>query len=158
VRVRKCFQARHAGLRRGSSALELAIVLPVLVTIILGAVDFGRFAYNFIALSNAVRAGASWAMMNPPSSMASPPSAWQTSVQTAVSNEMSLQAGFDSGSLTVATVTPAQDSDSNWQFTVSATHPFQTMINWSFGWMGTSLAVPNSTTLSQSVTMRFIRP
>src|ERR1700678_3640138 len=70
--------------RRGSSATELALILPLFVTIVLGCVDFARFAYSDIALSNAVRAGAAWAMLNPPSNRASPTAAWQTLVQTAV--------------------------------------------------------------------------
>ena len=36
--------------RRGAAAAELAILLPVLVTIVLGCVDFGRFVYNYIAV------------------------------------------------------------------------------------------------------------
>ena len=91
---------RHPGcLRRGTAALELAIILPVLVTIVLSCLDFGQFAYNYIALSNAVRAGAAWGMMQTPPP--SDPPAWQTSIQTAVSNEMSLQPGFVPDNLTV---------------------------------------------------------
>ena len=50
--------------RRGAAAVELAMILPVLMTIVLGCVDFGRFAYNYIAVTNAARAGASYAIMN----------------------------------------------------------------------------------------------
>lgn len=141
---------RHPGcLRRGVAAAELAIVLPVLVTIVLSCVDFGFFPYNYIALGNAVRAGAAWAMMNPPSSYTSPPPAWQTSIVTAVSNEMSGQVGFQSGSLTVGTVTPVLNADGTYRFTVTATYPFQTVISY--------VGIPHSLTLSRTVTMRFIR-
>ena len=152
--------------RRGASAAELAIILPVFVTIILGCVDFGRFAYNYIAVSNAVRAGAAWAMMNPPSNMGPGPAAgvavptgWQTSLTTAVSNEMSLQPGFQSGSLTVGTVTPVLNADNTtYRFTVTATYPFTTVVTWNFSVFGTTLGIPNSLTLASSVTTRFIRP
>jgi Flp pilus assembly protein TadG len=138
----------------------LAIIVPVFVTIALGCVDFGRFAYNYIAISNAVRAGAAWAMMNPPASMASPAAAWQTSIQTAVSNEMSLQPGFQSGSLSVNTVTPTSNGDTptTYRFTVAASYPFQTIVTWNISMFGSNLGVPNSLTLSNSVSMRFIRP
>ena len=53
--------------RRGASAVELAIVVPVLLTMVLGGFDLGRYTYTYIALSDACRAGASWAMLNPPS-------------------------------------------------------------------------------------------
>jgi Flp pilus assembly protein TadG len=127
------------------------MVLPVLVTIVLSCLDFGQFAYNYIALSNAVRAGAAWAMMNPPSSYTSPPPTWQASIVTTVGNEMSHQPGFQSGSLTVGTVTPVLNGDgTTYRFTVTATYPFQTVISY--------VGIPHSLTLSRMVTMRFIRP
>ena len=44
--------------RSGAVAVELALILPLLVLIVLGAVDFGRFANTYIAVTNACRAGA----------------------------------------------------------------------------------------------------
>jgi Flp pilus assembly protein TadG len=137
--------------RRGASAVELAIILPVLVLIFGACIDLARFAYTDIALTNAVRAGGAWTMLNPPSSMASPPTAWQTSIQTAVSNEMSLQTGYDSSSLTVSTVSPVSEAGGTWRFTITATYPFNTIISWS------GLGIPSSITMSQSITMRGIR-
>ena len=140
--------------RKGASATELAIILPLFITIVLGCVDFGRFAYTYIAVSNASRAGGSWAMLNKPSNMTTPPTSWQNSVVTAVSREMSLQPGFQSGSLTVGTVTPVLNADgTTYRFTVNSTYPFQTLINWNVAGYG----IPHSFNLSQQVTMRFIR-
>ena len=65
--------------RRGGSAVELAIILPIFATLVLATVDFGRFAYNYIAVTNAARAGAAWVMMNPPNNMSSPATGWQSS-------------------------------------------------------------------------------
>jgi Flp pilus assembly protein TadG len=101
----------------------MAIILPLFVMIVLGCVDFGRFAYTYIAVCNAARAGAAWAMMNPPSNMASPSAAWQSQVQQAVTNEMSGQPGFQAGSLTVPSVTPTIETGGTWRFTVTATYP-----------------------------------
>jgi Flp pilus assembly protein TadG len=42
----------------GTQLVELAIVLPVLMMLIAGAAEFGRFFYTYSALTNAVRAGA----------------------------------------------------------------------------------------------------
>src|SRR5262249_30087121 len=69
-------------LRAGAIAVELAIILPLFVTIVLGGLDFARFTYTHITLGNAVRAGAAWAMLNPPSDRSDIPASWQTSVQT----------------------------------------------------------------------------
>ena len=136
--------------RRGSSATELAVILPLFVMIILGCVDFARFAYTYIAVSNAARAGAAWAMLNPPSSMASPTVGWQASVKAAVSAEMSLQPGYASASLTVPTVTPVLNADNTtYRFTVQAAYPFTTLVTW--------VGIPHTFTPTQQVTMRFIR-
>ncbi len=147
--------------RRGAAAVELAIILPLFLTIVLGCVDFGRFCYTYIAVSNAARAGAAWAMLNPPSNMTTPAASWQTSIQTACGatsgqlGEMTNQPGFESSSLTVPTVTPVLNSDgTTYRFTVSASYPFTTIITWNLSGYG----IPNSITLKQQVTMRFIRP
>jgi Flp pilus assembly protein TadG len=147
----------------------MAIILPVFVTIVLGCVDFGRLAYNYIAVSNAARAAAAWAMMNPPSNMGpapaagvAAPSGWQASVQNSVSQEMfqeNYHATSKSASLTVGTVTPVLNADNTtYRFTVTASYPFTTIITWNFSVFGTTLGIPNSLTLGSSVTTRFIRP
>ena len=62
------------------------MVLPVLVTLALGSIDFGRFAYNYIAVNNAARAGAAYGVMN--SYLPSQASAWQTAIQTTATNDV----------------------------------------------------------------------
>jgi Flp pilus assembly protein TadG len=139
---------RHPGcLRRGAAAAELAIILPVLVMVVLSCVDFGFFPYNYIALGNAVRAGAAYEMMLNPASL---PAGWQSQVKQAVSNEMSLQPGFVPANLTVTAPPPTIDAGGIYQFTVTAAYPFQTVISY--------VGIPHSLTLAQTVTMRFIRP
>jgi len=140
--------------RRGASATELAIILPLFVTIVLGCVDFGRFAYTYIAVSNAARAAAAWEMLNPPSSMTSPPAGWTAQVQQVATDEMSLQPGFQSSSLTTTVAKPTSEAGGTWRFTVTASYPFQTLVNWNLSGYG----IPNNITLQQSVTMRGIRP
>jgi Flp pilus assembly protein TadG len=44
----------------GQSALELAIILPVLLLLLLAAADFGRALYVSAAVQNAARAGAQY--------------------------------------------------------------------------------------------------
>ncbi len=149
--------------RRGASATELAIILPLFVTIVLGCVDFGRFGYTYIAVSNAARAGAAYAMMNRPASYTSPPAGWQTSIQNAVSNEMfqeNYHATSKSSNLTVTPGTPPfavtsnGDTPTTYRFTVKATYPFTTIVTWNVSGYG----IPHSFNLTQQVTMHFIRP
>ena len=39
---------------------EFAVAFPVLVLLLIGAADFGRFCFTSIAVANAARAGAEW--------------------------------------------------------------------------------------------------
>jgi hypothetical protein len=45
---------------KGATLAELAVAIPILFLVMLGAVDFGRVWSEGLALSNAVRAGAQW--------------------------------------------------------------------------------------------------
>jgi hypothetical protein len=49
---------RLVRLESGSQLAEMAIVLPILVVLLGGAAEFGRFFYTYATLTNAVRAGA----------------------------------------------------------------------------------------------------
>ncbi|MFM7868443.1 MAG: TadE family protein, partial [Planctomycetaceae bacterium] len=51
--------------RRAAAALEFAIVLPILVVMLAGTADFGRFAATSVAVCNASRAGAGYGCMHP---------------------------------------------------------------------------------------------
>lgn len=48
----------------GQAAVEFALVLPVLLIILCGIIDFGWLFYNKLALSNTCREGARFAVVN----------------------------------------------------------------------------------------------
>src|SRR5271170_4990073 len=50
----------RGGLTRGQSAVELAVVVPVLLLLLVAAADFCRIFYMSIGLMNAARAGAQY--------------------------------------------------------------------------------------------------
>ena len=50
--------------RRGQALAELAIVLPLLLILVLGAVDFGRVFFAFQCVESAATAGAQFACLN----------------------------------------------------------------------------------------------
>jgi hypothetical protein len=50
---------------RGQSIVELAIVLPVLLLVVLAALDFGRVFLGWVVLNNAARVGANYAAIHP---------------------------------------------------------------------------------------------
>lgn len=55
----------HADSTRGQALVEMAIILPVLLLVVLMALDMGRVFFGWVGLQNAVRQGASYAAMNP---------------------------------------------------------------------------------------------
>jgi Flp pilus assembly protein TadG len=139
------------GRRRGAAATELALILPLLVTLVLAAVDYGRFVSLYISLANAARAGAQYGAMNNFSS--STQSTWTGNVQAAAVNEISGQySGFSSSNVTV---TPSATFDANGvrNVTVTATYPFTTLINWQW----TGLGLPHTMTISQQAQLPMIR-
>ena len=136
---------RHRA-RPGTTAVEFAIVVPIMLAIVLACVDLGRFAYNYIAVTNAARAGAAYGIMNSYSS--STLSTWTAAVKQAAKDEMAQQPGYDSSSLNV-TVTTTTESSGLHRVRVSATYPFQTVVNWP--------GIPSQLTLSGVVEMRSIR-
>ncbi len=50
---------------QGQSITEMAIMLPVLVLLIVGAIDLGRAFFAYVGITNAAREGARFGMDNP---------------------------------------------------------------------------------------------
>ena len=48
----------------GNAIVELALVAPILVLVLIGVAEFGRFAYMAIEISNAARAGVAYGAQN----------------------------------------------------------------------------------------------
>ena len=51
------------GATAGNVSIEMALVLTFLLTLILGAFDFGRLVLSHASVTNAARAGAQWAVL-----------------------------------------------------------------------------------------------
>lgn len=54
---------RHA--HRGQALVEFALVLPVMMALLLIAVDFGRVFFSYVQITNAAREGAAYAATDP---------------------------------------------------------------------------------------------
>lgn len=52
--------------RHGAAAVEFAAVLPLLLILVLGCIDVGRFLYNYVSITNATSEAASFASLNGP--------------------------------------------------------------------------------------------
>jgi Flp pilus assembly protein TadG len=142
---------RRRGRRRGAAAAELALILPLLITLVLAAVDFGRFVSLYIALANAARSGAQYGAMNNFSS--STQTAWTNNVKAAAVDEISGQySGFSSSNVTV-TPNTTRDANGLRNVTVTATYQFTTLINWQW----TGLGLPHTFNVSQQAEVPLIR-
>src|SRR3954454_22163998 len=95
--------------RRGAAATELALILPVLMMIVFGCVDFGRFAYDLIAVTNAARAGAAYGIMNNYST--STRATWNSNVVKAAKAEMAGQDGYSAPKINVPAPTTTVDAN-----------------------------------------------
>lgn len=140
---------RHAG-----AAIEFAIILPLLVILILGCIDLGRFAYSHITTTNAARAGAGFATVHPFTPFTQP--VWEARTRQAVAQEMTLLADFDSNNVTV---TPGTDTEGFWNVTVEVPYTFHTVVP--YPWITSGPPAPGATGSSipmrRTVVMRGIR-
>jgi Flp pilus assembly protein TadG len=72
--ARTSFLGRRSTLGRqlrsesGQSLLELALLTPILLILVIGLAEMGRFAYFDILVGNAARAGAAWGAQSLPTS------------------------------------------------------------------------------------------
>ena len=135
--------------RRAVAATEMALILPVLMLIVLGAVDFGRFAHAHIAVTNAARAGAGYGIMNPYTTTTE--SLWQTNVRSAVLEEMShvvANSSFSDSDVNVETGRTIEISGMQ-RINITVSFPFQTIVPWP--------GIPNQVTMSRRIVMRVIR-
>jgi Flp pilus assembly protein TadG len=64
--MRRCKRSRHGFLKgiEGATAVEFGIVLPVLLLILLGIMDFGNLYYQLHNVNEASRAGARYASVD----------------------------------------------------------------------------------------------
>jgi Flp pilus assembly protein TadG len=138
--------------RRGAAAVEFALILPLLVTLVLACVDFGQFAYNYIAVTNAARAGASYGIMNNYTN--STKATWTAGIQAAAWDEIQQQ--FTSGNVSnwsVPTPNVIVEANGLRRVQVTASYTFRPY----FPWNWTRLTLPSNVTVSRQVEMRSIR-
>jgi Flp pilus assembly protein TadG len=139
-------KTQNSGRKAGAAAAELAVALPLLALVVLGCVDFGRFCYHHIALTNAARAGAAYGIMH--NYPAAEQAAWEAQIQEVARDEMTQQTGYVRASLTTTTTVTVEQSGLR-RVRVQANHPFQTIVAWP--------SLPAGMTLRSAIEMRAIR-
>ena len=107
----------------GQATVELAVTLPLILTIVLGTVDLGRVYYASIATANGARAGAQYACNSPSATYD------VTGVRNAVLAEMGGLVDADAGNPSI-TVNSGNDGSGFMQVTVAVVYTFHTVVPW----------------------------
>lgn len=103
--------------QRGATAIEFAMTMPILLSMLYGIIELSHYAWSVVALSDAAKSGARYAMVRG-SSSADPASAGD--ISTFVKSQIIL---LDPNSVTVST-TFTPDNNPGSDVTVSLTYGF----------------------------------
>lgn len=141
---------------RGQSAVELALVAPVLFTLLLMVGDYGRVFFQSITVADAARAGAQYGSQNLTTAVDT------TGIASAATNDATQISGLTVSSSTFCTCTgsaatvtcgPAACTAPATQKTfvqVNASATFTTAFNWGITVDGQYIGLPTSTPLSST--------
>ncbi len=130
---------RFIGSKRGQSLAEFALILPVLVLLMLGTIDFGRVFFAYVSVTNAARNGADYA------SFSSVAANDLTGIRAAVVGDTGDLLNTSDSNPQV-TSTTGTDSQGRLYADVTVTYAFSTI----FPWPG----LPDTVDVSRTVTAR----
>jgi Flp pilus assembly protein TadG len=135
--------------RRGAAAAELALAAPVLAFLLVATVDFGRFAYSYVTVTNCARNGAIYASSNSAAQAQSPYAS------------VTLAAQADASNLSPLPTVASPQYSTTYNGTYSGTKPsgdgyVQVTVTWTFTTIVTYPGIPSTMNLSRTVTMRLI--
>lgn len=138
--MRQRIPPRRRTLRAGSSAVELALLLPLLGLFFLAAVDFARLYYHYTIVTNCARNGALYG--SDPTSAAESPYLTLTAAAQADAQNNNLNP------LPTVSSTNGSDTSGNPYVEVTVSYPFQTISNYP--------GLPNPIPLTRTVRMRVV--
>ncbi len=140
---------------QGASLVELALLLPLFILLMFGAVDVGRAFYYSIEIAGAAHAAAMYGSQNPEDT-----TGMQTAAQDDAPNVPNLSVGTPTygcecadGSSYGSTCPSSCPSSLNtvWRVKVTVTATYTTLFPWHWVGMG---SIPPSFSLSSSASMR----
>lgn len=142
-RAAVCLSSRGPARRKGATAIEAAVVLPLITVLLLACSDLGRAIHAQIVVTNAVRVGAEYGATHRFTDDTR--SAWEDRLREVMQEEM-LSLQNSSPALLETTVTTSQPGSDEIRIDVTATYPFPMIVAWP--------GLSNSLDLTHSVTMR----
>jgi len=135
LRVLPRFRRTGGRRERGQSLVELSLLLPLLLILVLGAIDFGRVYFSYVTVTNGARTGAEYAAVRPANAIDT------AGIEAAVLEETSSL----SSTPTVSSTT-GSDGDGNLYAKVTVRHNFSPIFQWP--------GIPDSISMERSVQMR----
>ncbi len=132
--------------RAGTTSVEMAFVLPVMLTLLISLVDLGWVIYAYGTVSEAAHCGARYAIVH--GSLGSPqagPTANDSRVKTIVQNNA---VALDPNSLHVASSWPAGTNKAGNTVTVTVTYDCQTIIGRLIGLSSSTITVGGTSTMT----------
>jgi Flp pilus assembly protein TadG len=120
-------QAQPGGRRRrsarGQSLVELSLILPVLLILALGIVDYGRVYFEYVSVTNAARTGAAFASKDVDTA------ADLDGIRTAALDDLDSLPNGSGGSAEV-TATTGTDANGDLYTQVTVRKQFDTLVPW----------------------------
>lgn len=130
---------RRTSCSAGQSLVELALILPLLVLLFLGALDAGRVFYYYTAVANATRAGGTYAINARLLPVGDDASRIEL-IKQAIVNELHAQVpDVTVGDVTVKILGPGTEIKAGVEARVSVGYTFDLIVPWDDLW-GSSLS------------------
>ena len=108
--------------QRGSTAIEFALILPVIATLLFGMIDFGRLLYTKEVLNNAVREAARTGIVAGVNDVS------DAVIDTAVTNSILNSQLLDPANITVIQKTRTADGAGNRNLAVTLGYTFNFLV------------------------------
>ena len=131
---------RFFGDKRGQSLVEFGLMLPVLVLLVLGAIDFGRVFFAYVSVTNSARNGADYAAFH------CTPACDEDGIRNAVVADTSDLLNTSPTNPAVSVTTAEWFGEDHRRVDVTVTYTFNTI----FPWPG----IPESMDVVRTVTAR----
>ena len=123
----------------GVAAVEFALILPVLMLIVFGILNYGILLYDQAVITNAAREGARWGAINTSAAIGCSGTATGTADPCQIANSYTAANLIGFGSTVTSTTTASGSGTSGTTVTVTVSYPF-TEIGYVVGYLLNNLS------------------
>ena len=130
---------RFKGRENGVAAVEFALILPVLMLILFGILNYGILLYDQAVITNAAREGARWGAINTSAAIGCSGTATGNADPCQIANSYTAANLISFGSSVTSTSTASGSGTSGTTVTVTVSYPF-TEIGYVVGYLLNNLS------------------